>query len=86
MENEHFLNILKIISNDDYDEYIAVKIYNYLESRKILKIDENYTFDVSADELAEIESLLANTHITKRAVDSISPYEYFVVQQDTSSR
>lgn len=83
MENEHLLNILKIISNDDYDETIADRIYQYLESRKVLDIGYGKVSDCY---LNKLDALLANTYLTKRAPGSASPYEYVVVQQDPPSR
>jgi len=82
MENEHLLNILKIISSDEYDETIADKIYQYLETRKVLDIGYGKVSDYY---LEQLDTLLVNTHLTKRAPDSASPYEYVVALQNPPS-
>lgn len=83
MAEDHFLNILKIISVDDYDEIIVDKIHQYLQSRKILDIDYGF---IHPQSLAKLDEFLANTHLTKRAADSALPYEYEHVQKEPPSR
>jgi len=72
MENEHLLNILKIVSTDAYDEVIAAYVFTYIRSRKLLELGD----DDSQYDIEKVNALIANTHLTKRAADSASPYEY----------
>ncbi len=72
MDNEHLLNILKIIAAGDTDETIADRLYIYIESRGLM--DLNY--HPKQRDLYEVAAVLANTHVVMRQADSSLPYEY----------
>lgn len=70
--DDHLLNILKIISVDDYEEETSEKVHNYLESRKILNVRCG---SIHPQTLDSLNKLLSETQLVKCEPGSEFQYE-----------
>jgi hypothetical protein len=69
---EHLINILKLISDDDFDEEIMAKIFDYVEHHKLIDIPLPKQI---LPRMAPINEIISNTVIEKSPTGSIYLYK-----------